>query len=216
MTYLQLVNSVLRRLRENEVDSVNQNNYSKLIGEFVNDAKRTVEDAWDWTALRTTLTVSTVANVYNYTLVDSQDRIKVLDVINDSSNWFMEYRPSTWMNNAFLVQANIPYAAPKYYSWNGIDSSGDSGVDLYPAPDGAYQLRFNVVLRNADMVNNTDTMSIPSSPVIQIATALGARERGETGGTSAAELFALADRTLSDAIALDAARHPEETIWTTV
>ena len=40
MTYLQLVNSVLRRLRENEVDSVNQNNYSKLIGEFVNDAKR--------------------------------------------------------------------------------------------------------------------------------------------------------------------------------
>jgi hypothetical protein len=29
-------------------------------------------------------------------------------------------------------------------------------------------------------------------------------------------LFALADRTLSDAIALDAARHPEETIWTTV
>ena len=216
MTYLQLVNSVLRRLRENEVDSVNQNNYSKLIGEFVNDAKRTVEDAWDWSALRTTLTVSTVANVYNYTLVDSQDRIKVLDVINDSSNWFMEYRPSTWMNNAFLVQANIPYAAPKYYSWNGIDSNGDSGVDLYPAPDGAYQLRFNVVLRNADMTENTDTMSIPSSPVIQIATALGARERGETGGTSAAELFALADRTLSDAIALDAARHPEETIWTTV
>ena len=216
MTYLQLVNSVLRRLRENEVDSVNQNNYSKLIGEFVNDAKRTVEDAWDWTALRTTLTVSTQANVYNYTLVDSQDRIKVLDVINDSSNWFMEYRPSTWMNNAFLVQANIPYAAPKYYSWNGIDNNGDSGVDLYPAPDGAYQLRFNVVLRTADMTENNDTMLIPSSPVIQIATALGARERGETGGTSAAELFALADRTLSDAIALDAARHPEETIWTTV
>jgi len=73
-----------------------------------------------------------------------------------------------------------------------------------------------VVLRTADMTENTDTMSIPSSPVIQIATALGARERGETGGTSSAELFALADRTLSDAIALDAARHPEETIWTTV
>ena len=50
MTYLQLVNSVLRRIREDEVSSVSQNNYSKLIGEFVNDAKRTVEDSYDWTA----------------------------------------------------------------------------------------------------------------------------------------------------------------------
>lgn len=215
MTYLQLVNSVLRRLREDEVDSVAQNSYSKLVGEFVNDAKRTVEDAWDWTALRNTLTVDTIAGVYNYTLVGSQDRIKTLDVINDSSNWFMEYRPSTWMNNAYLIE-NPPNAAPKYYSWNGIDSNGDSAVDIYPAPDAEYNLRFNVVLRTADLIEDTDNMFIPSSPVIQIATALGARERGETGGTSAAELFALADRSLSDAIALDAARHPEETIWVTV
>ena len=215
MTYLQLVNSVLRRLREDEVDSVAQNSYSKLVGEFVNDAKRTVEDAWDWTALRNTLTVDTIAGVYNYTLVGSQDRIKTLDVINDSSNWFMEYRPSTWMNNAYLIETP-PNAAPKYYSWNGIDTNGDSAVDIYPAPDAEYNLRFNVVLRTADLIEDTDNMFIPSSPVIQIATALGARERGETGGTSAAELFALADRSLSDAIALDAARHPEETIWVTV
>ena len=36
MTYLQLDNSVLRRLREDEVTTVGQNSYSKLIGEFVN------------------------------------------------------------------------------------------------------------------------------------------------------------------------------------
>ena len=52
MTYLQLVNSVLRRLRENEVASVTDNDYSKLIGEFVNDSNRLVEDAWDWSYLR--------------------------------------------------------------------------------------------------------------------------------------------------------------------
>jgi hypothetical protein len=65
MTYLQLVNSVLRRLREDEVSSVSQNSYSKLIGEFVNDAKRSVEDAYDWTALRTTLTVTTDDTTFN-------------------------------------------------------------------------------------------------------------------------------------------------------
>ena len=68
MTYLQLVNSVLRRLREDEVTSVSQNSYSKLIGEFVNDAKRSVEDAYDWTALRTTLTVTTDDTTFNYVL----------------------------------------------------------------------------------------------------------------------------------------------------
>jgi hypothetical protein len=44
MTYLQLVNSVLRRMRENEVTSFENStdSYVKLIGEFVNDARRIV------------------------------------------------------------------------------------------------------------------------------------------------------------------------------
>ena len=212
MTYLQLVNSVLRRLREDEVTSVSQNSYSKLIGEFVNDSKRTVEDAYDWTALRDTLTVSTDDTAFNYTLVGSGNRMKILDVANDTSNFFLQYRTSHWMNNAFLIN-DAPTGTPQFYSFNGVDANGDNGVDLYPKPDGVYQVRFNAVLRTDDFTVDTDNMLIPSSPVVQLATALGARERGETGGTSAAELFALADRTLADAIAFDAARHPEETIW---
>ena len=78
MTYLNLVNNVLRRLREDEVSSVQDNTYSKLVGDFVNDAKRMVEDAWDWSALRTTLTVTTSAGTFNYVLTGSQNRIKVL------------------------------------------------------------------------------------------------------------------------------------------
>jgi len=48
-----------------------------------------------------------------------------------------------------------------------------------------------------------------------MAVALLARERGETGGTSAQEYFGLSDKFLNDAIALDASKHPEETIWYT-
>jgi len=212
MTYLQLVNSVLRRLREDEVTTVSQNSYSKLIGEYVNDAKRTVEDAYDWTALRTTLTVSTTADTFNYVLTGSQNRMKLLDVINDTSNFFMSYKPSRWMDQAFLI--NEPsIGSPQFYSFNGVNANGDNAVDIYPKPSGVYQLRFNVVLRTSDFTQDTDNMAIPSSPVVQLATALGARERGETGGTSAAELFALADNTMADAIAIDASQHPEETIW---
>ena len=48
MTYLDAINRVLRRLREDEVSSVTSTAYSKLIGDYVNDAVRLVEDAWDW------------------------------------------------------------------------------------------------------------------------------------------------------------------------
>src|SRR6056300_1108243 len=99
MTYLNLVNNVLRRLREDEVSSVTSNTYSKMVGDFVNDAKKIVEAAWDWSALRTTLTITTTADIFNYVLTGSQNRIKALNVINDTSNVFMEYRPATWFDD---------------------------------------------------------------------------------------------------------------------
>ena len=213
MTYLQLVNSVLRRLREDEVTTVAQNSYSKLIGEFVNDAKRIVEDSWDWSSLRTTLTVQTSANVFSYALVGSGSALKTLDVINDTSNSFMQPASSSWMNNSFL-NGEPARSSPAYYSWNGFNDSGYAIVDVYPIPDSVYDLRFNVVNRDAAFTDDSSVLNVPSAPVIHYAVALAARERGETGGASAQELNSIADSTLADAIAMDAARFPSETIWT--
>ena len=44
MTYLELINDVLIRLRETTVAANGETTYSTLIGKFVNDAKRQVED----------------------------------------------------------------------------------------------------------------------------------------------------------------------------
>lgn len=214
MTYLNLVNNVLRRLREDEVSSVQDSTYSKLVGDFVNDAKRMVEDAWDWSALRTTLTVTTSAGTFNYVLTGSQNRIKVLDVLNDSSNLFMTYQTAHWFNDAYLNQSPVS-GIPEYYTYNGVDANGDTQVDLYPKPDDTYSIRFNCILRSDDLSADEDTLSVPAQPVIHLAVALLARERGETGGTSAPEYFGIADKYLSDAIALDAQKHPEEVIWYT-
>lgn len=95
MTYLQLVNKVLTRLREENVSTVGQSTYSALIGEFVNDAKQFVEDAWDWSALRTTLTLTTAADIFNYNLTGSGNRIEILDVVNDTSNFFLDTKTNT-------------------------------------------------------------------------------------------------------------------------
>ena len=215
MTYLQLVNSVLRRMREDEVTSIENttDSYVKLIGEFVNDARRIVEDAWDWSALRSTITVTTTDDVFSYSMTGTNNSFKILDVINDTSNLFMRPASSSWMNNAYLVQEPVK-GSPEYYSWNGVDNNGNALVDLYPKPDQAYTLRFNIVDRADAFTNDLDKLVVPSSPVVQYAVALASRERGETGGTSSQELFSLADTTLADAVAFDAARFPSETVWT--
>lgn len=215
MTYLQLVNSVLRRLREDQVATVEQNSYSTLVGELVNEAKETVENSWDWTGLRTVIVVPTVASTYTYTIADSQNKLKILDVINDTANGFMIERGNSWMRNLFLNN-NAPEGQPQYYNLKTLDDNGDNVFEVYPIPDKVYDLNFNVVKRLGYLVNDQDKIKVPTNPVILMATALASRERGETGGTAAAEQFGLADKALSDAIAYDAAQHPEETIWTSV
>ena len=214
MTYLDLVNNVLRRLRETEVSSVQSTSYSKLIGDLVNDAKDLVETSWDWSALRTTLTITTTADVFNYSLTGSQNNIKELNVLNDTSNLIMQYQTNNWFDSQFLL-GNPVSGAPMYYTYNGVDSDGDTLIDVYPKPDGVYSLRFNCALRNPDLSADTDTIKIPAMPVTHLAVAFASRERGETGGTSSTEYFSMANKYLSDAIAMDAARHPEETIFYT-
>ena len=215
MTYLQLVNEVLIRLRENEVTTVTQTSYSKLIGRFVNDAKRDVENAYDWNSLTDTLTATTSSSLFNYVLTGSGVRFRVLDVLNDTSNWFLEPATRRWMNEQFLFN-NAASDSPQYYSFNGVDSNGDTQVDLYPIPNGAYDIRFNIVKPQADLSSDSTRLLVPSEPVIFGAYAKALVERGEDAGQSSSEAFLLYDKSLSDHIAIEAARYGDDTVWSAI
>jgi len=215
MTYLNLMNNVLRRLREDEVTTVTANTYSKMVSDFINDAKKIVEESNDWSALRDTIVVSTTASDNGYSLTGGDDNVKVMSVINDTQNCFMSYQTKDWFNDSLYITEEVQ-GAPKYYTYNGLDSNGDTQVLVSPTPDGVYSLRFDVIKRQADLTSDTDVLLVPAMPVIHLAVALLARERGETGGTSTAEYFAIADKFLSDAIAVDAAKHPEEMVFRTI
>lgn len=216
MTYLQIVNNVLKRLRERTVSTVDENSYSELIGILVNDAKREVEDAWNWSALRATLTATTTADTFNYELNGSGQRSTFLNVRNDSDNEFLEYKPAYWMDEAFLKNDSPETGKPLYYGFNGISTDGDTQVDIYPVPDKAYTLRFDMVLRPADLSEDSESTEMPAYVIQSLAYAKAVEERGEDGGQSVASAYAVANRMLSDAIALDAGKHPEETLWYTV
>ena len=212
MTYLQIINAVLRRLRETEVTDVNETDYSKLIGEYVNSVKKEVEAAWDWNALRTTLTLNTEDGVFNYTLLGSGSRFRVSDVVNDTSNYMLQQKGAAWMNRRFLT-VDTQRSTPSFYSFNGVDSNLDSAVDLYPVPDGVYTLRFNVTIPQDDLADNTDTLQIPSEPVIQGTLARAISERGEDGGRLSNDQYILYRSAMADEIAIEAGRFSDETVW---
>lgn len=214
MTYLDLVNGVLRRLREEEVASVNETTYSKMVGDFVNDAKKLVEDAWDWSMLRNDVTLNTTQGVATYALTDTQDKVKTLSVINDTANVLIEYRPYDWFEEQAYINGSVS-GSPEYYTYNGYDANNDTQIKFHPTPDGVYDIKLKLLYNNDELSSDLDTLLIPHTPVLHTAVALLARERGETGGTSTPEYFAIADRYLSDAIAYDAQKHPEDTIWYT-
>jgi len=146
--YLTLVNSVLRRLREDEVSAVANTAYSKMVGDFVNDAKTQVENAHDWSTLRTTVVVTTSSGTSEYSLTNAGERVKIYSVINDTSNFFVTYQTPTWVNNA-VYNAGSTSGAPSYFTYSGVDSSQDTQVTLYPTPDGTYSLRFDLIARES-------------------------------------------------------------------
>lgn len=213
MNYLDMVNEVLVRLRENEVSAVTDTPYSKLISKFVNDSKRAVEDAYNWNALSETLTVTTAPDLFNYSLTGIGQRFRVFDVINSEQNWFLDYETTSKMNDLFL-NTTVQKGAPEKYNFNGVDANGDTQVDLWPIPDNIYNIYFNVIKPQAALSANSDVIKIPAEPVVFLAYAKALAERGEDAGIGSSEAYALYKESLADHIAAEANRYPEEIIWT--
>lgn len=213
-SFLELVNDVLVRLREPEVSTVNENVLSKIIGKMVNDSKRQVEDAYNWNALTATLTAVTIPAVFNYALVGTGNRFKVIDVWDSTSATTLSSVSTRQMNENFLLgNTTATIGAPSEYNFNGVSSLGDAQVDIWPVPDRAYTIFFNLYVPQEALVADSDQMLVPKEPVILLAKAMALVERGEDGGLSNSEAYGIFKSSLSDAIAIESSRYPDEDSW---
>jgi hypothetical protein len=209
-TYLDLVNDVLVRMREPQVSTVAENTVSALVGKYINDAKRQVSDAYDWDAFNTPITVSTIANTTGpYSLTGAGVRYKTMDVINITS--FYEMQPLSHANyDSFYYTTPTPTKGlPMYYSIKGVDTNGDIKVNFWPVPDAVYNIRFSLIVPEADFTTDTSTTLLAKEPIVLGAFARALVERGEDGGLSSSEAYALYKSCMSDLIALELARSPE-------
>ena len=122
-TQLQLVNRVLRRLREDTVTGITDNDYSELIGEFVLDALEEVQDAHKWESLRHTANIDLVAAQYNYEIsakvasggdiADTDPRVPNIN----SELQFIEDMAQCWIRDDASDELGDPltYVTPEQY-----------------------------------------------------------------------------------------------------
>lgn len=213
MTYLNLVNAVLRKLRENEVTVVQENDYSKLIGDFVNDALNSVEAAWDWSSLRTVIDITVFDGQKTYPLTDFGIRGELMSLYNVSEKQELTQKTKSYIKDKHYKDPNNSTGKPRNFCFDGTDTNNDTQVTLYPTPDATYQIEANVVLRNQQLSEDSDTTKLPTQPIVQLAFAYALRERGETGGQGAMEQIVIAQTDLSNAIALDAGNNGGELVF---
>ena len=208
MTYLELINDVLVRLRETTVSTNSETSYSALIGKFVNDAKRQVEDAYAWNVLGTTVTLSTTSGTYSYALTGVGQKFQVQDVINVTGNVGMKNIDFATMNRYQNFSTPVS-GIPAYYAFDGVDSNNDTKVTLYPRPDGVYSIPFSLTVPQATLSADATVVKVPDTLVAQNAYARALVERGEDGGLTSSEAYSLYKAMLSDYIALEGTRYPE-------
>ena len=222
MTYREIINEVLRRLREDQIESDWSGNlstasgptdYQKMIGDFVNDAKYEVEHYWDWQTLRVTAAINTVADTMSYSLVGSGSDFRVLDVVDTTTGLLLKQVASSALNKkAFPVSSQATGQASEY-GFNGIDANLDTVVDLWPKPNDVRQINFNIVKPQDKLQTATTSLYVNPQAVILGTYVRALSERGEDGGTQVSVAAAEFQNVLSRAIEIDAGKTQYETDW---
>jgi hypothetical protein len=188
---------------------VTETNYSALIGKFVNDAKRQIEDAYTWNCLSQTITVTTTSGTYSYSLTGAGQKFRVMDAINTTSVITLDNIAVSDMNRK-LNFGTPSQSIPSEFCFNGLDGSGDTKIDLFPVPSGVFTLLFDLIIPQANLSSDGTTVKVLDYLVAQSAYARALIERGEDGGTNSSEAYALFKGMLSDAIAMESTRYPED------
>lgn len=189
MTYLQLINRVMRRLREKQVAGVTSTTgYTELIAGFVNDAKYDVEDAGPWQALRTTVTGSMTPSTATLDLTGStNERSYLLEDTHtgEAQAWIttsgkenaLIQITSTQMRKLRELDTTSTTSQPIYVAFT--KSASGLTAEFYPIPDIAYEYKFIFVVPQDDLSGASDVLSVPAEPVWRLALSMAIEERGD-------------------------------------
>jgi hypothetical protein len=220
LTYLEIVNKVLIKLREDQVSTVDYNDYSALIGEFVNDAKKEVENAWDWSVLRTAASFSSSIGTRTYSLAvstnedsrlvyDENGRCMAFDVTTATPIQLIEYNEDRLQREFLLQYPTQTIEQPVYFSLTQLGTGFQ--VNFLETPSAVRDYTFYFIVPQEELEDDVDTLTVPWRPVRDLALMYALDERGEEIGEPGGRAERRYFETLAAAIAIDAKKDSHKT-----
>ena len=162
MSFRTTLNKVLVRLREDTIssdwsgainDSTAVDDYQKLIGEFVNEAKQMVEDSWNWGALRTVISLNTTSGTSQYTVTGVNNRSRILQVIDSTNNVNLTQTSDNYFYRVTHTGSSSN-GIPSYYRLN------NNTIDFWNTPGGTYAIKIHVVDAPDDLTDASNTILV--------------------------------------------------------
>lgn len=212
MTLLEVLNKVLRRLREDEVMVSTNTAYTQLVADFISDIYDEAQEDHDWSGLTHDLEFDTVASQRIYDLgntianggdaANSNARVTSLDSEITTNEYggpnayiFVdgtddEGSPLTIIDDATMYgKFNTDRSNDSDPCWMSVRQNSQGNgleVQLYPVPDAARKIRIQFFTPAdtllSDGTDDATTILIPPRPVFLGALYLALNERGEEIG----------------------------------
>lgn len=183
LTFLQIVNAVLPRLRESTVAAYNTTDYSTMIAGIVNQVKAEIEEAYYWNSMRETYSVTTAASTVNYSLTGAGMNAVVIDAWNFTTGLPLERGTNKSFNRYYfgIGAGSVATGQTTQFLPTGLDANFDMTVDIYPQPTATTTsaLRFNLYVPQADLAANSTVPLCPQNVLIEETIARAKRERGD-------------------------------------
>lgn len=233
-TYLDLVNDVLRELRENTVSTVNYTTYSTLVAKWVNDAKRRVEAAWDWQALNYLVSFNLVVNQTTYDLTSlfplltERARLRKNPESMDKFAYALSFditfptpgqlfhMPADWIHTQKdRLPIPVTVTRPIYFGLEKYNNGTNAGIQciLWETPITVRTWNLYFCNPQDDLVNDDDVILVPWEPVEKIALEIALNERGEELGEPGTTIEDRIEKHLSDAIGNDSTEQDQNTCF---
>lgn len=197
MTVLEMVNQLMRRLRETEVTDLTSD-YARLLVDFINDTAGEMQDEYDYTQLRTEVAFATVAdqreydissqaNNDSYVIMDGRQNAPMAyffdDEVTDVNGSSMFQISDEGEYHLFQTDRDGESSSPLWFSLE-YTATGPK-VRVYPTPAEAGYIRMKMWVPETEFDADTDAATeirLPERPLFLGALYLALNERGEEMG----------------------------------
>lgn len=222
MLFRDVINRVLRTVSEDTIDPLSTeltDAYQMLVATFVNQIKEEIEDAHNWRALQTTLTVVVPALAASANVTGTNERSRLVRVqdasigqfvplvfdFTDSNNVFRLHEIDLAVNTWKQSENTQKVAQPGHFALGSNGDTGEVVLHIFPPPTVQRTYRVTFVVPQAELGDEDldVNIKIPSRALLMGSIYYALAERGEELGVDNIYTEERSRKALDDAIARD-------------